>query len=1046
MTIPEFSVTRRVTIAMFALILVVMGIWAVWSLGLDLFPDIEYPMVTVTTIYAGAGSEEVEQNLTKPLERYVGIVNGLKKITSISREGYSILMLEFEWNTNVDFAAQDVREALDGGMESLPEDISRPNVAKFDITMMPVMTIGIHGMEDTRALKELAEDQIAEKLKRVDGVASVLVFGGDEREVHIYMNALRMRELGVSTDDVSMALTAQNLNMPAGDIEEGHEELMLRTIGEFESVEEIRDIVVGVTDFGEPIYLRDVANIEMGVVDRNGSVRVRKENAVGMVVFKQSTSNTVSVGRRVKKALKELWPNLPDNIDYAYGMDMEDWITDISNSTSMNAVLGGLLAVLMIWLFLRNWRPTFAIAVAIPLSVVATFIPLRLGGFTLNIMTLGGIALGVGMLVDNAVVVIENIYRFIEKGKNRVEASKIGASQVGMAITASTLTTIAVFLPMVFSSGLAGQLTRGLALTITFALLCSLFVSLTIVPMIASLLFKKERKQRKFRFFEAIKKRYNKILTWAVSNPGKMILFMVLAIIFTAASIPLVGTEFFPQSNDDVVMMTLKLPVGTRISETDRIANVMEEILYSLPETDRIMTMVGETGMAGGGFGPEGSNEAFFMIALKKKRKITSGEFQEVIRARFPDYEGVEIEISEMDMTSSGSGGDIDIKIFGDELDLLRNYSLKIVELVEEIDGVKDVRSSVEEGKPEIEIHINKEKASLLGLPVVSVASQIRALTLGSVMTRLREKSGDEIDIRVRLRESERLTRDDIKNLPITSPMGEIIPLKEVAEFIEGVGPVQIQHEQQTRVVHVYANRHGRDLGSLVADIDKKIKPITSKFGPGYDYEVSGEQEQMQDAFQDLMIAMLLAIILVYAIMASLFESFMQPLVIMITLPLAALGVIWIFLVSGATLSVVSFVGAIILAGIVVNNGIVLVDHMNKLRQEGLCLKDAIIKGGLDRIRPVLITALTTMIGMFPMALAGGSGSELRSPMALTVIGGLFTATILTLLYVPIFYKIADRLSLTTQRRFVSALHGVDEANGIIDRDETCDTNKKADI
>jgi len=1043
-TIPEFSVDRRVTIGMFALILVVMGIWAVWGLGLDLFPDIEYPMVTVTTIYSGAGSQEVEKNLTEPLERFVGTVNNLKKITSVSREGISILMLEFEWGTNVDFAAQDVREALDAGMAFLPEGINRPNVSKFDITAMPVMTVPIYGMEDTRELKKLVEEQVAEKLKRVDGVASVLVFGGEEREVQIMLNGLRMRELGITSDNIAMSLAAQNLNMPAGYIEEGHKEFLLRTVGEFKSVEEIGNIVIGASSYGEPIYLRDVADVQMGIAENRSAVRANTKPAVGMVVFKQSNANTVSVGRRVKKALKELWPTLPDNIEYDYGLDMEDWITDVGTQTGSNAVIGGLLAVVMIWLFLRNWRPTFAIAMAIPLSVVATFIPLRLAGFTLNIMTLGGMALGVGMLVDNAVVVIENIYRFIEKGKTRIEASKLGASQVGMAITASTLTTIAVFMPMVFSSGLAGQLTRGLALTITFALLCSLLVSITIVPMISSIIFRKDKQRKKSPIFDKIRGVYKSALTWAVTHPVKMVIFLVIAIVLTAATVPLVGTEFFPKANDDMIMMTIKLPVGTRVDETDRFAKEMEDLLFTLPETDHVMTIVGQSEMMGGGFGPEGSNEAFYMIALEKKRDITSGEYSEKIRATFPDYDGLTIQMSEMGMSGS-SNGDIDIKIFGEDIALMRQYSLEIAELVKEVRGAKDVRSSLEQGKPEIEIRINKEKASRLGLPVAMVASQIRTLTLGTVVSQLRERSGEEIDMRVRLRESERLTLKDIENLPISTPMGEKIPLKEVADFVEMLGPVQIQHEQQTRVVHVYANRQGRDVGSLVADIEKAIQPVTSRFGPGYDYEISGEQEQMQDAFKDLVLAMILAIILVYAIMASLFESLVQPMVIMITLPLAALGVMWIFLITGATLSVVSFVGAIILAGIVVNNGIVLVDHTNKLRGEGLCEEDAIIQSGTDRIRPVLITALTTMIGMFPMAIATGSGSEMSSPMALTVIGGLFTATILTLFYVPIFYKAANRLSLATQRRFVRALHGEDEANGVTDGKD-CKTGVRADI
>ncbi|MCD6502216.1 efflux RND transporter permease subunit [bacterium] len=1027
MTIPEFSVKRRVTIAMFALILVVMGIWALMSLGLDLLPDIEFPMVMVTTVYNGASSEEVEKSVTEPLESYIGMVNNLKKVRSISRENVSILTLEFAWGTNIDFAAQDVRAALDEVIGRLPEDVQRPIVSKFDMGQMPILSVPITGMEDTKALRQLIEDEVAAPLKRLDGVAGIAVFGGDEREVQVYIDGLKMRELGVSPDNILSSLAAQNMNMPAGIIETGTNEYLLRTIGEFASFEEIGDIVVGATKFGEPIHLRDVANVEDTLKETHSYIRANGKQAVVLMVFKQSRSNTVAVGRRVKKALKKIWVDMPENVSYRFGMDMEDWITRTSNSTSTNAVVGGLLAVVLIWLFLRNWRPTFAIALAIPLSVVATFIPLRLAGYTLNIMTLGGMALGVGMLVDNAVVVIENIYRNMELGKDRNEAAKIGANQVAMAITASTLTTIAVFLPMVFSSGLAGQLTRGLALTVSFALICSLIVALSIVPMIASLLFKKKNRKAKQKkgLFARMRDRYRNALSWSLKHRVIMISILAVVLLLTGIAFKFVGTEFFPKSNDDMLTVDMKLPVGTRLSVTDDKAVLLENILFEIPEVEKVLTMVGAQSERRMNFGPEGSNGATFMVMLKTDRERTNSEISNEIVARFPDFDGVKLEIGTMNAMSN-SEADIDIKILGDENDKLREYSLMIADATRDIEGFTDVRSSVEQGKPEIEIRINKEKASRLGIPTYLLANQIRTLTLGRVSTRLRDRAGDETDIRVRLREDERTSQEDIENLPITTPMG-VVPLKEIADFVEGFGPVQIEHERQTRMVHVYGNRRGRDLGSIVADINKKIAPIVENFDPGYDYEIAGEQADMKDAFGDLKIAMLLAIILVYAIMASLFESLSQPLVIMVALPLAAIGVVWIFLLTGTSLSVVSFVGMIILAGIAVNNGIVLVDHANQLRASGMGEHEALVQAGYDRIRPVLITALTTIFGMLPMAFSTGAGAELRSPMALTVIGGLLTATVLTLFYIPIFYSIVGRISFKTQKHLVSAIHGKEE-------------------
>ncbi|MBN2570059.1 MAG: efflux RND transporter permease subunit [Deltaproteobacteria bacterium] len=1036
MNIPEFSVKRRITIAMFAMMLMVMGIWALMNLGLALIPDIEFPMIAVITSYPGAGSEEVERVITEPLEKYVGTVSNLKSVKSSSKEGVSLLTLQFEWGSNIDFAAQDVREVVDQAQNLLPEDATRSIISKFDVTGMPALVISATGMDDLQALKKLIEDEVADRLKRLDGVASVIIFGGEEREIQVWLNAIKMQQLNISPDVVINSLRSQNLNLPAGIIEEGHEEYLIRSMGEFESIDELENIVVGSSQYGEPIFLRDIAAISDGKLESRYDIRSNRAKGIMLIVSKQSNANTVIVANKVKKELSRIWQNLPSNIKYGIIMDQGDSIVRVGRITATNAIVGALLAILCIFLFLRNWRPTFAIAIAIPLSIIATFIPIYGAGYTLNIMTLGGLALGVGMLVDNAIVVIENIFRHIEKGKPRNIAASVGASQVGLAITASTLTTIVVFLPMALSSGLAGQLSRGLALTVSFALICSLIVAISVVPMIASVLFKKRRKNgdlpaRRNGIFQNIRERYRSFLTWSLRKRGLMLAVLGGVVIITVVAGSLfIGTEFMPKSESDMLMFFIKMPVGTRLSETDEKAAIFEDIALSVPEVEHLTVMVGsQQGQHGAGFGAKGSNEAMVMMRLSNDLKRPVNEISNEIRTRFPDFEDVSLEEIEMGSMMGDAESAIDIKIFGDDLDRLRDYSLAVASAIRPIDGVKDVRSSAEQGRPEIELRINRDKAIRLGLPVALLAQQVRTLTLGTVSTRLREKNGIETDIRVRLRDEDRLTRSQIENLPITLPMGGSVPLKEVVDFVEGTGPIEIQHEQQTRMVHVLANRSDRDLGSIVNDINKAIAPVAQKFPSGYNYEIAGEDEQMRESFRDLVLAFLLSIILVYAIMAALFESLVQPLVIMISLPLAAIGVIWIFLLSGSTLSVTSFMGVIILTGIVVNNAIVLIDHVNQLRRrEKMERHEALVQAGMDRIRPILITAITTIFGMLPMALSTSMGSQMSAPMALTVIGGLISATFLTLFYVPIFYSIADGISYKTTKRMFNVLHGEEEA------------------
>ncbi len=1040
MTISEFSVKRSISILMFALILIVMGLWSLSTMKLDLLPDIEMPTLTVITSYPGAASEEIERIVSEPLEKGVGTVTNLKSVSSISKENVSLLTIEFESGTDTNVGAQDVRDALDLVVSNLPDEINRPIIVKMNVSQMPVLVIGISGIEETITLKKLVDDKISDRLKRMDGVGSVMVLGGDEREIQVQMNYLKMQELSISSNAIISSLRAQNLNLPAGIINEGQREFLLRSIGEFDSISDIESIIVGSTSYGEPVYLHNVAEVIDGKKESRSYMRTDREQGVVLMVTKQSSANTVSVAKNVKNELEKISKELPSNIIFYPIMDQGKEVSTVISSTATNALVGGLLAVVFIFFFLHGWRPTLAISVAIPLSIIATFIPIKAAGYSLNIMTLGGLALGVGMLVDNAVVVIENIYRNMETGKNRKDAASTGASQVGMAIIASTFTTVAVFLPMSLSSGVAGQLSRGLSLTVSFSLLASLIVALTVVPMIASNIFKRQEERQTIKKknvkgpMHIIRDKYGKILAWTLKSRRTMLSFLVLIIITTVgAGWFFVGMEFMPKADTGTITFNLELPVGARLSETDLKAGILEDIALSIPEVERIMMMIGSSPvMQMAAFGPEGSNQAMAMIKLydEDQRTRSAEEITNEIRDRFPESPGIKLENQDMASTSmmGGSSSAIDIKIFGKDLDRTGAYALEIEKAIRTVDGAVDVHSSYEQGKPEISIQINKEKAMRLGLPVAVVAGQLRTFTLGTVSTRLREKNGDETDIRVRLREEDRLTRVAIESLPITLPMGGTVPLKEVADFQESYGPIEIEHEDQTRLVHVYANRTERNLGDIVTDIKIAIAPIVEKFPSGYSYELGGEDETMKDSFKDLALAMIMAIILVYAIMAALFESITQPLVILVTLPLAAIGVVWIFLITGSTLSIVSFMGIIILIGIVVNNGIVLVDHVNQLRRrENMEKHQALVQGGMDRLRPILITAGTTIIGMLPMALSTGQGASMKGPMALTVVGGLITSTFFTLFYVPLFYSIADHISYKTTKKMSSMLHGSQE-------------------
>jgi len=1023
MKIPEFSVDRRVTTAMLAMILVVLGFIAFTSLGLDFFPDIDFPTVSVVTTYSGASSEDIENTITRPLEQIINTISRVKEVNSMTIEGASVIMVEFEWGTNLDFAAQDIRDQVGLYRNFIPEEASDPLVVKFNLGEFPIIFGGITADRPTLELKKIIEDEVAPRLERIEGVAAAQVFSMDTREILVAVDKVALESLGISVDQILMALGMENLNLPAGRITERHSEYLLRTVGEFQALDDIRNTIIGSTQTGQPVYLTDVAEVRDTLKDTRLISRTQGEKGVFYFISKRSGANTVTTAQAVNREMDRIKATLPSDIKFFPFMDQAEMIQRVIRRTGNNALVGGILAIFFIFVFLRDWRPTLTIALAIPLSVITTFIAFYLAGYTINLLTLGGLALGIGMLVDNAVVVIENIFRHMEEGKKREEAAKKGASEVGMAITASTLTTIAVFFPMVFAQGITGKLTRGLALAIAFSLLASLFVALTIVPMVASVLFKAnsqqgsgEKSKRRVQF-EKVRNSYRRALHWTLKHRALVLGGILGLLALSFAIVPFLGTEFMPAMDREMIVLQVKMPVGTSLEETNRVVTMVEKLMAQEPEVLNVSVQVGSQAeenpadMAGG-MSTTGSHEGLLWVGLVplRERDLSDVEVMEKIRRKLPKLKDVKFESLDIGQAMMGGAtAPVEIKIFGEEIDTLKEIGDTIVERIRDVEGLRDVTHSLAEGKPEYHITIEREKASRMGLKVSQVGNAIQAATLGKVATRFRE-GNEEIDIRVRFQEKFRDSLEDIRNIPIMTPFNTMVTLGEVATITRGEGPIRINRENQARVITVTGNIAGRDLGSVVRDIQGRIADVERGLPAGYFTEFGGQFEQMQEAFVIMAGAFALATLLVYMIMASQFESFRHPFVIMFTIPLAIVGVILALLVSGRPVSLPVLIGFIMLGGIAVNNGIVMVDYINQLKRRGVDKKEAILQASAVRLRPVLITAFTTVLGMMPMALSVSEGAEMRAPMAITVVGGLVATTFLTLFVIPIIYSLFDKV------------------------------------
>lgn len=1030
MNLPNFSVNRPVTILMLFIGLILIGLISFQNLGLDLLPDLSFPMSAIIVSYSGVAPQEIENMITIPLEEAVATIRGVKNINSYSREGSSVVLMEFNWGTDMDVSALNIREKIDQVKGFLPDDASDPIIIKFDPSLMPILVLGMDSEErDLEKLQEYAEDIIKPRLERLEEVASVSINGGLDREILVSIDNEKLRSSQLSFSQVTAALAGENVNLPAGTLKEGTINFLIRTLGRFESIQDIEEILI-YNIRGNKIYLGDIAKVEDTFKERNSITYVNGKPGIMMSLQKESGKNTVTVAKRIFKELETIQKLLPDDISIIPVFDSSDFIKKTISQVGWVALYGAVLAVFVLLFFLGNLSSTLIISFAIPISLIFTFTLLYFSNLTLNMMTLGGLALGIGMMVDNSIVVLENIFRYRELGTDIKKSACLGASEVGPAISASTFTTIAVFLPIVYVQGIASELFRPMGYTITFSLLTSLLVALTLVPMLSSkiLRFKvkdnsqsvskenlvKNSLKQGGKIFNFVREEYVRLITWSLRHRGIVFILAVIIFVVSIMLVPFVGTEFIPSSDQGQFNINITLPTGTNLETTREVVREVEKIVSEIPEIKSMLTTAGE-GSGGMGFSTEGGNSGTIMINLvdQNKRERNTAQIINELRQKIGTYPDAQINFSEQGFSFS-SGSDLEVKISGDSLDELENIANRILILLAEVEGVYDLKSSVEDVRPELHVNIDREKANLYGFTTAQIASTVHDALLGRVASIYQEK-GKQIDIRIRLEEKDRNSIEEVENILISSSAGLQIPLKEIAEVTVDSGPKGIDRKNQQRVVNVSANISDRFLSKVIQDAQQQLDKLV--LPEDYRYEFVGENREMQESFLELGLALVLSIILVYMIIAAQFESLLMPLAVMFSVPFSLIGVILALLLADKSLNVLSFIGIIMLVGIVVNNSIVLIDYINKLRKKGMERKEAIILGGKTRLRPILMTMFTTVLALVPMALGVGEGSELRAPMAITIIGGLTSSTFLSLIIVPIFYTFLDDLSQKITKR-----------------------------
>lgn len=1047
MVLSDVAIKRPVFTAMVTIGLMALGLLSVRTLGVDLFPDVSFPVVAVVTVYPGAGPEEVEQLVTKQIEEAVAATNGVEEVRSYSRDSVSTVVILFKLEVDVKAAATDIREKVASIRSRLPREIRDPLIYRVDPTALPVLNYAVSSNRSSAETRRLVEDLVKPKLEAVEGVAAVKVLGGQEREVHVYFRRAAIEALGLSLAQLVAQLSSEGFDLPAGRVTDDLQELNVKTLGRVRALGELEDLVVASTQSGAQVRLKDIATVVDGFKEQRTRTFLDGKEAITLEIQKQGGTNTVAIANAVYAKIADLQrqKGIPPDLKLVKAIDASTFIRRNIADVSEAIVIGGLMAICVIFLFMLDWRSTLISSLALPTSIVTTFLAMKWLGFTFNMMSLLGLSLSIGLLIDDAVVVRENIYRHMEMGLDPITAAKKGTSEIGLAVMATTFTIVAVFVPVGFMGGMVGRMFRQFGLTVAAAVLVSLFISFTLDPMMSARVMKpitpghqeRLRASRAFgpivRTFDALDKYYRGVLAWALDH-RKTVFAATTALFFGSVSLTsLMGKEFFSPGDRGEFRASLEAAAGTSLEEMTRVVRRAEQIIRENPEVRTLYTVVGPG---------EEANKASIRIYTTKshQRKVTQAQIQEDLRTRLSALPGVHANFGDIQFVDSDSAGQelpITLYVRGDDYPKLQELAAEVTQIVKNTRGTKDVDTSFRPGRPESRVEVDRAKAADLGVSLGAVAQTLRFALEGEVVAKFRDGDRD-FDIRAQLAPEDRVDVAMLRQLsvpqtgrrigaggpPGAGMMGpggggpRLVKIADVAKVETGIGPSTIERMNRQRQISIVANNQGRSLGDVVADIDARLaqiqKPEDFKFVHG------GATQRMQETFENMGLALFIAVLFIYFVLASQFESFVHPFTIMLALPLAMIGALILLFVTGLAIGMPAMIGIILLMGLVTKNGILLVDYTNTLRERGLPMKEALLQAGPTRLRPILMTSSAMVLGMLPTALATGEGSEFRAPMSIAVIGGVITSTFLTLLVVPVVYTWLDRL--TTRGRAERAL------------------------
>lgn len=1022
MSIYKNAVNKPITTILIFVAVVVMGIFSLMQVPIDLFPEMDPPYISVITTYAGANATEIETNITDPLENALNTVDNLKEITSISEDNMSVVNLEFEWGSNLDEAANDIRDAVDRIMSVLPEEVDRPTIFKFNTSMLPVIFYAVTADESYPGLEKILDEKIVNPLNRIEGVGTIGLAGSPQRIVYVEADPKLLDAHNLTVEQLGNVIAAENSNLPSGSVKMGNIDYQMQVKGEFATSEMIENLVVG-NMAGKPVYIRDVATVRDSLRDISLDQRINGQQGVRMFVMKQSGANTVKVASEVKEMVETLQNDLPPDIKMEVIVDSSDFIQRSISNLSETLLWALLAIVLVILFFLGRWRATFIVAIIIPVSLVVAFIYLYITGNSINIIALSSLAIAIGMVVDDAIVVLENITRHIERGTTPREAAIYATNEVWLAVIATTLVIVAVFFPLTLVSGLTGIFFNQLGWIVTITVVTSTIAAITLTPLLSSLMLRLRpsgNSNRRFtlsniseKILNKIDDFYSKTLRWILRHKAFTIITSLAVFVLSLLLLNFIDTDFMPESDQDQLTASIELQTGLRVEETMKVARHLEEMIAEkIPEAILVSTSSGadEEGGLTSLFSEAGSNIIDITMRLKPKteRERDVWELAGVLREELALTPEV---ITATVGTSGGIGGGltentIDIEIYGYDFDVTNTLAEDIRQKVSAIPGAANVQISRNPEKPELQFVMDREKLALHGLTSAQVAMFLRNRISGLIASQFKEE-GEEYDIRIRLKEEFRSSVSSLEELTIVSPAGNKIMLAELGEIKEYWSPPNIEHKRRQRMVTVSLTPDRVALGRLAESVQTEMDGIS--IPPGVMTYIGGSYEDQQESFSDLGLLLLLGIILVFIAMASQFESFLEPFIIMFAIPFSFTGVFLALFLTGTTLSIIAGMGAVLLIGIVVKNGIVMVDFINLMRDRGLELNEAIVVSGKSRLRPVLMTAMTTMLGMLPMALSRGEGSEIWSPLGISVVGGLFFSTLVTLVLIPAIYAFLSR-------------------------------------